>query len=346
MCVCSDEWRSSLLWTYPGSVSFGSYHSFALFDLSVCGVNLQQTLLQTSEPVSAVVDSGSSCLGLPAELFDGVVSWLPVTCSDSADGLQMGQSTEAGLSSSAFFGGNVYPPVSQSGVGSIPTTAANPSSAGNISPHVRYCWLSADLTVDVLPSLSFRVQQSNPDLADSDPSQPPRLLLPLQDLILGVARPSLSTSSTPQRLCLYRDVSLFTPPPLTPAVTIGGRSLSSLRAVFDMQSHQVAFAQQPHVRASNATCVRPVHCSGQQTHEATYNLCVDPDCSSFYLFTLNRESHQCELTAGFHVIASLAIAVFVAVELGLNEWLISISKRVQGINGAAQDVGGRRSHRR
>ena len=120
-----------------------------------------------------------------------------------------------------------------------------------------------------------------------------------------------------------------------------------------MQSRQVAFAQQPYVLPSNATCVRPVHCVGQQSHDATYNLCLDPDCSSYYLFTLNASSHQCELTSAFHILASFAIALFVAVELGLNEWLLVISKRVQGINGsdraagAASDGGGRRrSHRR
>ena len=351
--MCAERFRSALLWSYPASVTLSPYHAFAMFDLSVCGVNLQQGVLQSVEPISAIVDTGSSCLGLPLELFDAVVSWLPVTCSDSADGTQTGASTAAALP--ALFGGNVYEPVTESGVGALPAgSTANPASAGNINPAVRYCWLAADLLVDVLPTLSFRLSASDPSLADSDPSQQPRLVLPLADLLLGTPRATFAAQSVPQRLCLYRSPSLFSE---AVAVSLGGRALQALHAVFSMESHQVAFAQQPGVAASNATCVRPVHCVGQQSHDATYNLCVDPQCSSFYLFSLNTDSHQCELTAAFHVLAALAIALFVAVELGLNEWMIAISKRVQGIGdsdgaqqqqraAAAAGTQRRRSHRR
>ena len=116
------------------------------------------------------------------------------------------------------------------------------------------------------------------------------------------------------------------------SVSLGSRSLSSLHAVFSMSTHQVAFANYAGVSNSNASCVRAVSCSGQQMLDSTYNLCVDPSCSSYFFFSLNRSSHRCELSSGFHVLAALLIALLVVSELGLNEWLIAISRRVQGIN--------------
>ena len=99
-----------------------------------------------------------------------------------------------------------------------------------------------------------------------------------------------------------------------------------------MDSHQVAFSNVAGVTGSNASCVSAVRCVGQQTLDSTYNVCVDPSCSSYYFFSLDSSSHRCELTSGFHVLAALLIAALLASELGLNEWLIAISRRVQGIN--------------
>jgi hypothetical protein len=403
------------VWSYPGSVSLAGYHSFALFDLSVCGVSLQQAAFGDSQqPVSAVVDTGSSCLSLPAELFDALVSWLPVSCSDSADGLQQGDSSAGSL------GGNAFPPVAQSGqFASSPTSAANPASASNINTHVRYCWLPADLLADALPSVSFRLSASDAQLPDSDPRQPVRLILPLTDLILGQQRATFAAQTPPQRspqadsssalllsssaCCLSQRCCCRCPsavccpaadsgsactalaassqqsrtgsvhagsgcvsirrvsPGCTaalccccccysvspPFISIGSRSLSSLHAVFSPSSQQVGLANFASVSGSNASCVLPVSCVGQQQQDALYNVCLDPSCSSFYFFSLNAQTHSCELTAAFHVIAALLIALLIAVELGLNEWLISISRRVQGITSAQQQrPAGQRSARR
>ena len=127
-------------------------------------------------------------------------------------------------------------------------------------------------------------------------------------------------------------VSLLSCSASLPVVSVGSRSLLSVHSVFAMDTHQVAFANIAGVFGSNATCVSAVRCVGQQTLDSTYNVCVDPSCSSFYFFHLSSSSHRCELTAGFHVLAALLIVALVASELGLNEWLIRISKRVQGIN--------------
>ena len=194
-CVCAEKYRDSLQWSYGAAFGLDDYHSFSMWDLSVCGANLQQGVLQGVAPMSAIVDTGSTCLSLPAELFDALVSWLPITCSDSTDGTQQGQSTATAVEPS-LLGGNVGDPVSS---GSAPTYAADPGSASNINQHVRYCWLAADLLSGTLPTVSFRMAQSNPSLADDDPLQPPKLYVPLADLIIGTARTSATSAVEPQR---------------------------------------------------------------------------------------------------------------------------------------------------
>ena len=191
----SERYRESLQWSYGAAVGLDDYHSFSLWDLSVCGANLQQGVLQGVAPLSAIVDTGSTCLSLPAELFDAVVSWLPVTCSDATDGTQEGQSTATAVDPS-LLGGNAGNPVNS---GSSSTYAADPGSASNINPHVRYCWLAADLLSGTLPTVSFRMAQSNPALADDDPLQPPKLFIPLADLIIGPPRTSATSAVEPQR---------------------------------------------------------------------------------------------------------------------------------------------------
>ena len=194
--LCSERYRSSLQWSYGAAVGLDDYHSFSMWDLSVCGANLQQGVLQGVDPLSAIVDTGSTCLSLPAELFDALVSWLPVTCSDATDGTQQGQSTATAIDPS-LLGGNVGEPVSASGSSS--TYTADPGSASNINTHVRYCWLAADLLSGTLPTVSFRMAQSNPLLCDDDPLQPAKLYIPLADLIIGTARTSATSAVEPQR---------------------------------------------------------------------------------------------------------------------------------------------------
>ena len=193
--VVSESYRNSLQWSYSAAIGLDDYHSFSMWDLSVCGVNLQQGVMQGVAPLSAIVDSGSACLSLPAELFDALVSWLPVACSDSTDGEQQGQATATAIDRS-LLGGNADNPVNS---GPSSTLTAAPGSASNINPHVRYCWLAADLLSGALPTVSFRMAQSNPALPDDDPQQPPKLYMPLADLIMGQARTSLTAVIPPQR---------------------------------------------------------------------------------------------------------------------------------------------------
>lgn len=132
-----------------------------------------------------------------------------------------------------------------------------------------------------------------------------------------------------------------------PVISLGSRSLLSLHSVFAMESHQVGLANiGGSSGGSNASCVSDVRCVGQQTLDSTYNVCVDPSCSSYYFFSLNSHTRHCELTVGFHVLAALLIAALVLSELGLTEWLIRVSRRVQGIANEKQNHSAQQARRR
>lgn len=82
----SEAWRKKVVWS-DGAVSdiLPGYHSFRVYHLKICGVDMFQNLTSSWH---ALVDSGASCLGLPAEMYDMVISWLPLTCDlGRVDGL-------------------------------------------------------------------------------------------------------------------------------------------------------------------------------------------------------------------------------------------------------------------
>jgi hypothetical protein len=54
-----------------------SAHEAILYDMRVCGVDL---LANYSVFRPAIFDSGAACLGLPGEIFDMLIAWIPMTC--------------------------------------------------------------------------------------------------------------------------------------------------------------------------------------------------------------------------------------------------------------------------
>lgn len=70
-----EEYRDRLVWGGPDSIA---YHTFMIRELKVCGVDLIDNF--TDYSFHGLVDTGASCLGLPQELFDSLISWLPVVC--------------------------------------------------------------------------------------------------------------------------------------------------------------------------------------------------------------------------------------------------------------------------
>jgi len=315
-----ETWRDSLLWSYPAAITLNSYHSFLLWDLSVCGVNLQSQLLNSNiQPLSAIIDTGSTCLSLPAELFDSLITWIPVTCSDSPDGLQPSDEQVINNKTNIYGGANNDP---ESRLGS----ASN--SNININPHIRYCWLATDLTTISLPSITFRLSASNINYADNDGRQPQKIIISLNDLLSSTQKSS--SLLQPQRLCLVRTDTINSPGNF---ISFGSRVLTSIITVYSLATHQIGMMNYPATirTPSNNSCIVPIKCVGQQSHNKVYNFCVEPNCSDYYFFTLNKSTHSCQLNSGFHVLAAILIILVLVTELSLNEGIIHTAKKIQGI---------------
>jgi len=73
-----EEYRDVIRWSAFGSSAY--FHTFELYDLTICN-----TVLNTPEEGYHVgfADTASSCLGLPSGLFEALVSWFPIECTDS-----------------------------------------------------------------------------------------------------------------------------------------------------------------------------------------------------------------------------------------------------------------------
>lgn len=74
-----EAYRNRLIW---GVADYSPFHTFLVRDLRVCGVSLVDNF--TDYAFRGLVDTGSTCLGLPAEIFDSLMSWLPVRCDGRA----------------------------------------------------------------------------------------------------------------------------------------------------------------------------------------------------------------------------------------------------------------------
>jgi len=126
-----ESYRSILQWSNSARAvgvtlnSNNPYHQLTIYDLSLCGENLFDAAphgtLNSNGGLNAIVNTGASCLTLPAEFFDVVILLLPATC--------------------------VPPDLS-------PTPVMNPSSCQEQNLFKYY--LSDDI-VPILPTISFRV---------------------------------------------------------------------------------------------------------------------------------------------------------------------------------------------
>jgi len=97
-----------------------------------------------------------------------------------------------------------------------------------------------------------------------------------------------------------------------------------------MQDQMIGMTNRNSIKESNATCIRPVHCRGMQTHSVMFNVCVPPVCSSYMFFSFDPSSQNCVLSSTFHALAGVALAIFLLLELGLNEISLFFTQRIQG----------------
>lgn len=125
-----DFYRNHLIFGAP-YLSPQEYHRVQMSSLTVCGVELLRGIandINGRAEWPALIDTGSSCFTLPAELFDMLMSWIPVDCEFiSLDDDQPGQNN-----------------------GVLPETNCNMP------------FLKDNVDVDKLPTLSFQIYQGSP----------------------------------------------------------------------------------------------------------------------------------------------------------------------------------------
>ena len=68
---------AGLVWSERSPLPLSNGYTFTAYSVSACGV---AAVTNISSHVTAVVNTSSACLSLPAEVFDNVVNWLPLTC--------------------------------------------------------------------------------------------------------------------------------------------------------------------------------------------------------------------------------------------------------------------------
>ena len=67
-----NQYSSSISWT-PPLYSSPQYHQFSIKELSLCGINI---LGNWSKTWPVLIDTGSTCLSLPQEMYDSVAGWI------------------------------------------------------------------------------------------------------------------------------------------------------------------------------------------------------------------------------------------------------------------------------
>jgi hypothetical protein len=72
------SYRNSMQWGDANVVP--NFHGFRVYRMRLCGVDLFSNFT-SALPLTAVIDTGSSGLLLPAEIFDAIIAWIPATCS-------------------------------------------------------------------------------------------------------------------------------------------------------------------------------------------------------------------------------------------------------------------------
>lgn len=283
-----DESRLVLGGTYSAadiswseSQTAPDFQELLLYSPSVCGADL---LGASSGWWLALIDSGSSCLGLPSNVFYGLFRWIDPSLRQCSFDLHDGETSEE---------------------------AEGGASGGTAYLSARRCYLPRGADPAALPSLSFRLSQTGA-----------LLHLPLSELLLPtdadgtrefcIRSHTSSTVSSETRLipillgsqALHAFYAVFQMSP--GAARVGLAQKHALNATGGTQ------------RASG--CAAQPTCIGQQQYVAATNECRPPNCAERYSRHYDTESGTCVLSTSFEAMALVLLIGFAVAELALQEW--------------------------
>ncbi|ETW49171.1 hypothetical protein PFMALIP_02873 [Plasmodium falciparum MaliPS096_E11] len=97
-----------------------------------------------------------------------------------------------------------------------------------------------------------------------------------------------------------------------PLIKFGTYVLNNFYVVVDQENYKVGFANKKSFHTSNEKCTQRTQCIGDQYYEPALNICVDPDCSIWYFYTLNDQTKKCEsLSSRFYVFIIIILTLLI-----------------------------------
>ena len=307
----SELYRSRLSWSSGPVDLLAGYHSFSVYHMTVCGVDMFQNLTSSWH---GMVDTGSSCLGLPAEFFDMLISWMPLHCNL---GLYDNQPHVC------------YITADIQNRNKLPTLSFRMADQG------AEIFISLqDLLFQQQTLMRICVYRLGTMVGSVDAALAPALCV-LARVSNGGRRLCLAERNVLTPVCLFcvlwlLVVLLRSGPNRENPIVFGSLVLAQLYGAFDMRSpSRVGFANRDATaKESRVQCAARVLCTGMQVHYDPLNMCLRPPCEDYYFFDYDETQKVCKLNAGFHILCGVLIGTFVMLEMGLNEAVIFLSNKV------------------
>lgn len=102
-----------------------------------------------------------------------------------------------------------------------------------------------------------------------------------------------------------------------PVIRIGSRFLEKYFVVLDMNDYRVGFISKEDITERtfhntipvcaeyyyiDGTCVPRVQCIGSQRYYEPMNMCLDPECTSYYFQSVDEQSKECTMDISFYIL--------------------------------------------
>ena len=263
----------------PIDVGRAYFHTFPLFKLSVCGVNL---LSNFSSNYQVLVDTGTSCLGLPATFYDQLFKWIaPAVVYSTGDPSSGAFVRRYGTKNEKFlptitFRLSEHGPLFRINLNDLLLEPYEGPIMGQLrSKNLHY-----------LPICVYKLPPNSLDAPGASSETHPRSLY-FQNIVLG------SMALTAMRTTITIDMAQ-----------------ARIGLVHDPDADDHATTM-----GSDGVCSPPQQCVGGQSYFAASNVCEDPDCGKYLLRELDENTMTCVTSRTAYIICAALLAVLLAIEI-------------------------------
>jgi len=277
---------------------------FHLYSLRLCGIPIHT--LAGQGPLPALVDLAVTGLGLPQPIFDAVMNWIPSLCVTTPF-------------HHCFFTGTLKDDMPTS-LPVLSFSLNRPQDASD-NPEGAHETLYLPLSQLILP-LTYSVGTQHPHLHrlaifPHAPNFASRVIfgtLPASAFYMHMWTDGEEKTEYNNRICRCTGIGFAN------KLFFEQQTLNANFSKIVVESNELSPNPKSGVPlrlAINHQCRPPVTCQGMQTRDMLSNRCIDPKCDAYLFFRLNSNTHMCELSPVFYVLASILFALFVLLELFL-----------------------------